>query len=945
MNAIQSVSGRRVMTGASSLALCVAVCAALPAQAQNPAQETQGNSAQEAVSAADIIVTGTRVGREGFENPTPTTIVSAEAIQNLAQTNASEILNNLPGFRGSFGPSTGGPALRGALATADLRGLGAERTLVLVNGLRSVPQIINGVSLINMNLIPTGSIQRVDVVTGGVSAGYGSDAVAGVVNFILKKEADGINGDVSQGISRYGDNSEFRIGLDAGTSFADGRGRVFLAGEYIDAKGVGDQFNRDWGQRAAGLYTVSATERAILDQVWNTNFTRGGLIVNTATAPSPVAVRAFAFDQSGNPYTFNFGSPRGVGEVVGQNPGAFTFPQNLSLRIPVERYAGYARIGYDVADNVEIYVAGQIAGSDTVNATFAETGTYRINYENAFLPASIRALMAPGSFFNLGRVIEDDTGQPLTYTKNRIYNGIVGAEGKFGDWGWDIAAQFGRNELNIRNESRVVRQKLLWALDAVDNGGTIVCRATMQGVAGAAGCVPFNPFGNVSPSAQAEAYVRDTSRINQVNKQTQVAANLRGEPFSTWAGPVSVAVGAEYRKVSVVQSVDDIALANGFQTAQFNLRPFSGSDNVKEAYFETVVPLARDMAFPKSLELNGAVRYTDYKSSGGVTTWKLGGTYEPFAGLRFRVARSRDIRAASLGELFAVQTGGPNTLVNPWTGASNVVIPVVQQGNQALTPEIANTLTLGAVVQPVQIPGLSLSVDYYDIKLRDAIGTVAVQQVLNLCNAGNQDFCALIDTPNNYQTITQVRNAPVNLAFRRFRGIDFEAAYRTPLGSADLTLRIMGTRAIDAIVDDGISPSGPINRAGEVGVLGNFGMPKWTVTHTIDLDSDRWHVGMQGRFISAGKYDNTYFEAGEQQPYVGTGFLINDNSVPSRYYVNLNASVNVIDDGKRKLQFYGVVNNLLDKDPPITPAGGGSTNSALYDVVGQTFKVGARFSY
>lgn len=915
--------------------------------------------------AREIVVTGSRVARKGFAAPTPTSIIGSASIDQRAQTNVTDVLNSLPSFRPSVTPATSGPSFRAGQSSPDLRGMGTVRTLLLVDGLRATPTSATGLS--DLNLLPSLLVDHIEVVTGGASAGYGSDAVAGVVNVILKDQAEGIQIDFTKGISDYGDNAETRLGAIAGLQFGGGRGHLLIAGEYADNDGIGDYRSRAWASRKTALYTNASTtnglpQRVILPNVYVSNLTTGGLITGvTGNASSVLLNQAFRAD--GTAYPFQFGSlssgTQTVGANVGSNEGVTTSGDDLLLLIPVERYSAAVRASYDLSDNLTLFANGMIAGFETTSFTFPQRAfgatALTISGANPYLPPSMAAQIGTGTV-SLSRQFAD-AGAPQTFSRSRTYNGVIGMKGSLGGtWKWDVAAQYGHSDFTQTSPGQILTARLTRAVDAVRNtGGQIVCRVNADAVTtnDDPACAPFNPFGTGAPSAAALDYVSATAMLNVVTTQEQYVANLRGEPFSTWAGPVSFAVGGEYRRVDAEQTVDENSRQNAYLNPPSNQKPLSGSYNVKEAYAETVVPLLRDAPLAYSLDLNGAVRVTDYSTSGTVTTWKVGASYKPVDGLLLRATRSRDIRAPNIAELFTdSQVTSPNNLINPFRGnAPAGLVTVVTSGNRDLKPEVAKTWTAGAVLQPHFAPGLSLSVDYYDIKLGGAIAALTTQVILNQCAGGNQALCPLVslDASNN---ILQIRNQSINIASYRFSGVDVELDYRLPLSELSsaaggaLNFNVNVNRAINAAVNDGVS--GTVNRAGDVGstVSGGIGIggPKWRGTFSLLYSNENFSLGTQVRYIGPAKFDNTYAEGVGGTPQPG-GFTISENDVPSVTYVDLNASVTVLKGAGSKLRLTAAVNNLFDRDPPVVPLGGGATNTAIYDTIGRTYKIGARLSF
>lgn len=410
-------------------------------------------------------------------------------------------------------------------------------------------------------------------------------------------------------------------------------------------------------------------------------------------------------------------------------------------------------------------------------------------------------------------------------------------------------------------------------------------------------------------------------------------ASITGEPFDIWAGPVSIAFGGEYRKEGIAGTADPVSLVNGFFTG--NYKPTVGSYNVKEGFFETVVPLAKDLTAVRELEFNGAVRYTDYSLSGNVTTWKLGLTYKPIDALRFRAVRSRDIRAPNVGELFtAGQTQRQDVIDTTQPGQPSVSITRVISGNTKLTPEVAATTSFGVVYQPAWLPQFSGSVDYYSIDISGAIATLANQDIVNRCARGETAVCNLI-VRNSTGTITQLLAIPINVAEQRTEGLDLETGWRQSLSQ----FGTLNFRALVSHVHNLTLINGGI-RTEEAGQMTGVDLstPKWRWLGSIGYDLDAISLTATARGFSAGVYDNTWV----------SGINIDNNHIPGATYFDLAGSYRVEfgDDGQ--LETYFKVENLLDRDPAVVAGSNISalqTNPALYDVIGRNYRIGVRLKY
>jgi iron complex outermembrane receptor protein len=919
-------------------------------------------SAEEAVAPDEvIIVTGSRLPTSGFTAPTPVTVVGADLIQRQAATNIADVLNQLPSFRPQGSRATGGVFGNNLGAqTADLRGLGANRSLVLIDGRRVVAGTVGGGSLtpggaVDLNIVPTSIVARAEVVTGGASAAYGSDAVAGVVNLIIDDRIEGIRAQAHTEISQLGDNEEYSFSLAGGTKFAGGRGHIVLAGEFVHAAGTGDCYTRDWcaesyqpvQNSAPGANGLPATN--VLPNSRTATIAPGGLI-------NAGPLRGTAFDAAGVPVAYPYGTYYGSGLFM--SGGSFMnqsgFFQFFPLVVPLERYNLFGNIKYELGDDTEVFLQTSYASIiGTVPQSQIRETALTIQRDNAFLPASVRSQMTSLgiSTVTVGR-LGNDFGPSVTSTDRntmRIATGIKGAIG--GNWKWDAYYQFGRTKSQQVTANDKINANFTRAIDAVVGPtGSIVCRSTLSTnaatAAAAAGCLPLNIFGENQWSSGARDYVFGTARTNITLSQHVVAANLNGQLFDIGAGPVSIALGGEYRKEQVRGSTDPISQAGGFFVN--NGIAVNGAMEVAEGYVETAIPLARDTAWAKLLELNGAARYTHYNTAGGVATWKFGAVYKPFDWLRLRGTRSRDIRAPNLFELYSPLSRALAAIRNPTTNVQTLT-PIFSGGNTSLKEETANTLTFGAVIEPTgALDGLRFSADYFDIKIDDVIAQMGGQIIANQCAAGSTVACGYITFDAN-RAITAITNPLFNLNRLKVRGIDFEALYRFRTGGlfaseGTITLQATATHMLDLVTVD-ISGTA-INRAGMNGSPNGqvSGMPSWSINGQATIEEGAVSLTTQVRYISGGVYDATL--VGPDQPGYSPSLSnsININRVPAQAYVNLQFQWTIKENANgKRLQIYGAVNNLFNNDPPnYINSPFGPTNPVLYDVVGRTFRFGVR---
>lgn len=966
-NSNQIVNSLKAGSALVSLAI---LCAGSPAafartDAVNPGK--QGAGEQNAGEQEAILVTGSRIQRDGYDQPTPVTVMTAEALQNSQPSTLADALNELPQLGG--GRSRTFCCEVGTVGNyLNLRSLGTNRTLVLLDGQRVVPTRESGD--VDVNLLPELLVERVDLVTGGASAAYGSDAVSGVVNYVIDKKFTGFKVNVQGGISNYGDDQSFRVGVAGGASFADGRGHFVIGVEHYKTNGIeslNDRPSSNNGHFMGGNGTA-ASPYVALNGVRQNTATYGGVIVNAGGLPfsdptAPLAGLRFLPNGSTAPFAFGTAIPGSPAYTIGGDGIENNLAQPAgSLR--TEKL--YARLSYDVSDGITAFVrvnAGQSKNQMRVLADNRQRGTaFTIFDDNAYLSQAMRDAMATAgvSSFRMGRFNRDFGAVTLDYD-NRMFDINVGLNGTIaGNWKWTAQYSHGETKMNGNVENDADIGKLYAAADAVVDPAThkVVCRVTLTNPGVFPGCVPINLFGEGAPSAAALDYVLGTSTQVVKNTQSVAAFEVSGDLVQLPAGALAIAFGGEYRERTLVERSNQVALnqinAQGVRgmpgalcptvsTCRFggwnqgNFGEADARDNVKEGFIEAVIPVLKSQPLAETLEFNGAYRYTHYQNSGGVSTWKLGLTYAPFEDLRFRVARSRDIRAPNLYEMFAgpVNAFEPG-IVDPVTGESNLIIITRNQGNPNLQPERADTLTLGGVYTPSWARGLSLSVDYYRIRIRGALSATTAQGTIDGCFGGNTQDCSLITRDAVTKDIQQVILQQVNLDSRTASGIDFDLSYRTAIGKGALSLRALVTRTIDYT-----DTSGGVSTqiAGFYDASTNTTLPKWRGTLSATYEHGPLTLFVQERMI--GGY--------EQMPFI-PGQVFAKPNVEAVFYTDLTASYDFNMVGGN-FEMFATVTNLFNRKPPFVPnrysaaLAFPTTSLALYDVDNRYFTVGLRAKF
>jgi len=936
------------------------VPAATPTPAPAPA-------ATEPAAGPDITVTGTRIVRDGYKAPSATAVLGAAEIENKAPANIADFVNELPSVSGSTAPRANvGSVSAGQVGinALNLRNLGANRTLILLDGRRVAASTLGG--LVDINTIPQALVKRVDVVTGGASADYGSDAVAGVVNFVLDKNFTGLKGSIQGGVTTYGDDRNYNLSLTAGFRFGGDRGHFIISGELAHndgITGIGDRTWYDYRKLFANPANPSGTAGNGQPQFLNltgvgfATATPGGIITSGP-------LKGTYFGRGGTPTQFNYGSIVSGNFMQGGDYKYADFGTSGDLDPKTGRQSVYGRLSFDVTSNFELFAEGSYSRAtaregalNQFNFGAAAAGSgITIQPDNAFIPASIKPLVtAP---FALG-TFNGDLGSEVATTERSSLRMVIGADGKLdalgSNWSWDVSAQ--RSVNRIYTDFRTtITSRYNQAIDAVVNPatGAIVCRSTLTNPTN--GCVPYNVFGTGVNSDAALNYVLGTSWGRTKLTENVFAANLRGEPFSTWAGPVSIAAGIEHRTESVSGTNDPLTTATTKPYFAGNFFASAGSYNVTEGYFETVVPLAKDVSFAKSLDLNGAVRATKYSISGYVTTWKVGLTYSPVDDITFRVTRSRDIRAPNLAELFQAGQTSTTSIPDPFRNNASTTVSQITSGSLNLRPEKADTFTAGVVLTPRFLPGFAASVDYYNVKIGDAISTPTAASAVSQCFLGNTTFCSQITRAttgtqiNGLFPIASVAVIPVNVARQIARGLDFEASYRGKVAGGELTLRGMATRFLKNYSNDGITPA--IDTVGTNGTNGTLrnSLPKWRYLVSLSYDRDPVSLSFTARGISAGVYNTSYIECTTTCPVqtaaqAAANPTINNNRLPGAIYFDTNVTFKL----PKNIDLFVAVDNIANKDPasmafgPSIGAAPLSYNPLLYDVLGRTFRVGLRF--
>ena len=975
----------RLRCGVAPVILAAAMLSPSIACAQS-AQESDDSGISDQV----IIVTGSRIAQREIDAISPVQVVTQEAIQNSGVTNIQDLLLENPVFGTPALSRTNSAFLTSGTgaATVDLRDLGSDRTLVLVDGRRVVAGI-PGSSTVDLNVIPTQFIERVDILTGGASSLYGSDAVAGVVNFVYRKDFEGIEAEGQYGLTQRGDNAEYRANVTFGGNFNDDRGNIMVHLGYSNQEGVLSRQRNGTRVDNADTWAYITGDPADF----------GTPITPFYSSYAPQGT----FTAGGDKFTF--GKDGALKQGFTTSLDGFNRQYYRTIAVPVERYLFAARGHYDLTDNIQFFAEGTysntkssreiepfaLASDDIFSASGGlvpiETMVNGTPVLNPFVPAAIAA----------AAVDEDGDGlRDITFTKRLtglgtrngstsrdFYRFVTGFEGEvFDRFHWDVSYVYGRttesqvsngqpNVLNFANALAGIPD-----VDDLNNNGSTTDVICASAEARAQGCVPINIFGYNSITPDAAAYVAAEQSYSTRISQQVFSANISGTAFDLPAGPLGIALGFEYRKEKSSENWD--ALTNAGLNAGNALPDTSGSFDVKEVYGEINIPILANTPFFHSLSLRAAGRISDYSTVGTVYTYNVGAEWSPIPDIKLRGGYARSARAPNVGELYTGPSQTyPSGLIDPCDGigltgggalgdncrANAGVLANIQanggeftlvqsdlqgisgfdSGNLNLKEEKSDSYTAGIAINPRSIDALrnlTITVDYYNISIKDAIVAPPRQFILDQCyNGGDQSFCDLIDrrqvaTASNSVGSIEYIDAPlVNGGKLKVEGLDVAAAYTMKIGdSGRLSGRISYTHIFDGYV---ISVPG----GSKDPFAGEIGTAKDRFTANLTYGLEKFSINFTGTYIGKSYEDDQLLAAYDLNPH--------DISVGPEFY--LDSQVRVMPTKNVEL-FFGI-DNLFDNKAPMILSGtsfnttGTNTAADVYDVFGRRFYTGARFKF
>ncbi|GAB1072365.1 MULTISPECIES: TonB-dependent receptor domain-containing protein [Shewanella] len=922
-----------------------------------------------------IAVTGSRIAKPELSQPTPIVSLGADEIAKFGNTDLASILAELPAVGATdtiIGNNNSNE--NAGLSSADLRRLGANRTLVLVNGKRHVAGA-PGSAQVDLSTIPSGLIERVEIITGGASAIYGSDAVSGVINVILKDNYEGFEFDASAGNSTEGVGTEYHtFSILGGADIADGKGNVTFYAGYDRTKEVMSEAIRQfdsWGTIVNPDNTGEEDgipDRLRVPKVYSEMISSNGVI-------NPFGGDRWAFDNDGNPVR----QP----DRQGDNSFAFgNFPDGCEYCFNTEDYENYipgveritvgSTFNYQITDNIQFFSDFKYVKAD-ITQQFQPSflfGDIDINVaDNAFIDEDLRqSLLASGQDVVSMAKFFDELGNRSADNRRETFRFVGGFKGGFElsktPFDYEIYYVYGETNNRRRTLNDLIEGNLYAAVDSVIDpvSGEAVCRSQLPSAQGpdyedpatvnSGGCVAYNPFGLGQASEAARDWVSaDVTREDKITQEV-IGGSLvtdSSELFELQGGPIDLVVGFEYREETSESITDEFTKA-GFLTNAATPDSY-GEYDVTEYFLEVNVPLLKDLAFANELSIDGAYRKADYSHAGNAEAWKVGAIYAPIEELRVRATYGEAIRAPNIGEAFDPVSPGFARVADPcdadnitddpdraancaalgippgFQANDNVSVDLLSGGNPDLKSEQSTSKTGGIVWQPSFVDRLSFSVDYYDIEIKDAITFVAAQDVADNCvdATGGPDagYCSQIDRDPVTNDITLVRSGYLNAAAYNTRGLEFQASYALDVGPGELSMNLLGDRLLELELFEFQDRPDEINDE-----KGEVGDPELQFRFSASYKWEDLTVSWATRYIdSVVLYDVSPNGGSPEDVDISHIGSMTTHDLSATYYISDNIVVR------------GGIRNLFDAVPP------GYTADPSYDLVGRRFFAGVNIKF
>ncbi len=919
----------------------------------------------------EVVVTGTRIKRGTRHTATPTTIMTEEDIATTGELNVIDIVNELPQIglgafrlgRARSNENTSFTLGRQGMSTANLRHLGPLRTLTLINGRRAVntSDDFNFLTF-DSTTLPTGLIERIDVTTGGASAIYGADAVSGVINYVMKEDFEGVTLDTQGGFSQRIDSERYAVSGTLGTNFNGGRGNVAVAAGTYDAEGL---LFRDRNQAKKGLRFRSNPNNTgpndgIPDNIADNGlqFSQFGIpnatigsMTNLDGSPADTS-NIFSFNPDGTPFIAIPGD-QVIDGFLTKHPFGGDSSDTDTAVVPVTRHHAYARAHYDVTDWFQGELTTRWArthSSDEIGPVFARNATVdTVQITNPFVTPELVAALGPGvTEFTFARQFNEFEPRRTEITRDLV-SVAPRLTGRFPNrWEWDVSYRYGYTHDELVKKNDILTARYVQALDGVVDGmGNIVCADPSND------CVPLNPFGPDGTVTQEMVnFLRVDHTSTRRTDQHLVTAAVTGDLFSLPAGPVSFAAGGEYRKDSIDFTPSEV-YQNSAGFFDITFLPLKASREVKEGFAELSVPVVREKPGIQALNIEGAVRVAEYEFAGTETSWAGQGEWAVNESIRFRGGRGRSVRAPQLAELFNPANRGAafvqdpcdalNVNANPTRTANCAALGIAQPfvsnarstttnlqftGNPNLDVERSDSWNVGGILTPSFLPRLSLSMDYYEITVKDGIVEIGMQRILNNCvdlESINNEFCPrVLREPNG--DIIEVQDTQVNASEIRTKGFDFEARYGLNLDEmfslpGFLTFRLQGTYVTTLEFIQNTNDRNPT----VVKLLDEAFFPKLQTNGNITYALGPFRLNWQILYIGSMKNRNT-FSSEFQSP----------SKIPAQWYHDMQMNY----QWTNHVNMYFGIDNILDDDPPFHP--NTFQGNGLYSIVGRYFYAGIR---
>jgi outer membrane receptor protein involved in Fe transport len=1007
--AIQTAMYTAIAGSALAFAPATFAADAENAVAKPVAQTAPAQEAEKAKADEKIVVTGSRLRRDSFTVSTPLVTMDKEAIGDTGLGEMGQILvENMPSLSyGTSNATSQSSVSNTGITTVELRNLGANRTLTLIDGRRVVSNSKSG-NYVSMSTIPSGMVKSVEVITGGAGSTYGADAVSGVVNIITQQDKEGFDFKARGGESTDGGAKEFTIDTSFGSAFADDRGYAFFSANYDKDYGLKYTDRERASQEAGFRYNSDTMRNEILTENsyqplhetpmsdWRnrSDGIPGGVFLESSKYDT-----TYWYDENGQNTDWN------------EERDGINTKQFVQLKVPSERISAALKVDFDITDDVMFYSQVQWSGNYTVNdkspedsyegesATYTdreagEPGVIKLGYipiDNPYVPDNIRE--TAGQYKD--RIYWDrrftEVGPVSTDNERETIRAWAGLQGTMfdGSWDWDVSAGYGKfHQRQFRNnEIDVFKAKN--ALDAgyADDGTTIQCN---DAEARADGCVALDMFGEGSITPEMANYIRVNPTLNTYNEQTTIMGYTTGDLFEMPAGPVATVFGFEYRKDSQ-EAVTDEALTYGGIT--WNLIPaFKGEITVAEIFAEASVPLLRDMPGAEYLALEGSVRMSDYdvKNVGLVSSYKLGFLWTVGAGVNLRGNYAIAQRAPSVNELYEPAAGdfdGYDDICDGVTATSSgaghdncrldsgIAATIAADGefeddnngyspnagNPDLYEETGTTLTLGATYEPTFFDGFSIAVDYYDIAITDAIDEFGNEQILEQCydtsiTLGEEnEFCNVIQR-NSEGQVEEILQRSYNIDELGTRGVDIAVAYRFDMNAfgsvkfkMDWTHMLEHSKTVTG--NDGVVVEDYVGYA-SYGIFDDKAAA--SVAWYLDDLRVRWSTSYKSSALrSLGEQesweesmaDNAALCAAADADCVENPESLAFQELDSYFKHNLSVSYNIDMDDNSSVRVFGGVNNIFDDKGEFYYGGRGNFGSEYGAGTGRFVYLGAQVSF